>query len=109
MESRKTENSAACKVRSRVATYSRAPRRLLPPRVCHKLLVNSQPAPRPERFGFTSAPTRVRPDRRRQREGDLPMRTQSFHGEVNRREARSSGFAGGGNDPIHSESIYDCS
>src|SRR5713101_3062800 len=57
----KGQNSGPCKVRSRVATYSRAPLRLLPPRVCQKLLVNSQPAPLTERFGFTSAPTRVSP------------------------------------------------
>ena len=42
-----------------------------------------------------------------ERHGDLLMRAQSFHGEVNRPEARSSSFAGDGNDSIHSESIYD--
>src|SRR5690242_17046792 len=35
---------------------------------------------------------------RRERDGDLLMRAQSFHGEVNRLEARSSGCAGDGND-----------
>ena len=37
------------------------------------------------------------------------MRAQPVHREVNGIEACSSGFAGNGNDPIHSESVYDCS
>jgi hypothetical protein len=46
----------------RGATFSLAPPRLLPSQMCQKLLANSQPALRAERFGFTSAPTRVRRD-----------------------------------------------
>ena len=43
-----------------------------------------------------------------QRRGDLLMRAQSFHGEVNRLEARSSWFAGHGDERVHSESVHDC-
>ena len=41
--------------------------------------------------------------------GNLLMRAQSFHGEFRRLEARSSGFAGEWNEPLHSESVYACS
>ena len=40
--------------------------------------------------------------------GDLLMRAQSFHGEVNRLEARSSWFAGHGDERIHSEPVHPC-
>ena len=43
-----------------------------------------------------------------QRRGDLLMRAQSFHGEVNRLEARSSWFAGHGDERIHREPVHHC-
>ena len=45
----------------------------------------------------------------KERDGDLLMRAQSFHGGVNRRKARRSGLAGDGTVPIYSESLDDCS
>ena len=43
-------------------TFARLLAEFLPPRLRQKLLVNRRPAPRTEQFGFTSAPTRVRPE-----------------------------------------------
>src|SRR5262245_2093584 len=63
-EPQKTPNSTAGKVVFPAALFSRGPRRLLSSRlrVRQAHLVNRRQARQPERFGFTSAPTPVRPD-----------------------------------------------